>query len=73
MSFRIETGARRARLRDVRGLYQLYGVDAETSDELMELAREACQSGWWTKYDDLEIATYIGVEQAATAITTIGM
>jgi len=70
---RIETGARRARLRDVRGLCQLYGVDTETSDELMELAREACQSGWWTKYDDLEIATYIGVEQAATAITTIGM
>ena len=66
-------GARRATLRDVRDLCQLYGVDAETSDELMELAREACQPGWWTKYDDLKIASYIGMEQAATAITTFGM
>jgi len=31
------------------------------------------QPGWWTKYDDLKIATYIGMEQAATAITTFGM
>jgi transcriptional regulator with XRE-family HTH domain len=70
---RAETGARRATLRDVRDLCQIYGVDSETSAELMELAREARQQGWWTKYDDLRIATYIGMEQAATAITTFGM
>ena len=70
---RAETGARRATLRDVRDLCQIYGVDSETSAELMELAREARQPGWWTKYDDLKIATYIGMEQAATAITTFGM
>jgi transcriptional regulator with XRE-family HTH domain len=70
---RAETGARRATLRDVRDLCQIYGLDSETSAELMELAREARQPGWWTKYDDLKIATYIGMEQAATAITTFGM
>lgn len=70
---RAETGARRATLRDVRDLCQLYGVDAETSAELMKLAREARQPGWWTKYDDLKITAYIGMEQAATAITTFGM
>jgi transcriptional regulator with XRE-family HTH domain len=70
---RAETGARRATLRDVRDLCRIYGVDSETSGELMELAREARQPGWWTKYDDLKIATYIGMEQAATAITTFGM
>lgn len=70
---RAETGARRATLRDVRDLCKIYGVDAETSAELMKLAREARQPGWWTKYDDLKIATYIGMEQAATAITSFGM
>jgi transcriptional regulator with XRE-family HTH domain len=70
---RAETGARRATLRDVRDLCQIYGIDSETSAELMELAREARQPGWWTKYDDLKIAPYIGMEQAATAITAFGM
>jgi transcriptional regulator with XRE-family HTH domain len=70
---RAEPGARRATLRDVRDLCQIYGVDSETSAELMELAREARQPGWWTKYDDLKISTYIGNEQAATAITAFSM
>ena len=70
---RAETGARRATLRDVRDLCQIYGVDAETSAELMKLAREARQTGWWTKYDDLRITPLIGYEQAATAITCFGM
>jgi transcriptional regulator with XRE-family HTH domain len=70
---RAETGARRATLRDVRDLCQIYGVDAATSAELMNLAREARQPGWWTKYDDLKITPLIGLEQAATAITSFGM
>jgi transcriptional regulator with XRE-family HTH domain len=70
---RAETGARRATLRDVRDLCQLYRVDAETSAELMDLAREARQHGWWTKYDDLKITPFIGMEQSASAITCFGM
>jgi transcriptional regulator with XRE-family HTH domain len=70
---RAETGARRATLRDVRDLCQLYGVDPAASAELMKLAREAQQPGWWTKYDDLRITPLIGMEQAASAITSFGM
>jgi transcriptional regulator with XRE-family HTH domain len=70
---RAETGVRRATLRDVRDLCRIYEVDSETSAELMELARDAYQPGWWTKYDDLKIAPLIGMEQSATAITSFGM
>src|SRR5260370_15716279 len=70
---RAESGARRATLRDVRDLCQLYEVDAETSAVLMDLAREARQQGWWTKYDDLKITPFIGMEQSASAITCFGM
>jgi transcriptional regulator with XRE-family HTH domain len=70
---RAETGVRRATLRDVRDLCRIYGVDPETSDELMSLARDAYEPGWWTKYNDLRIAPLIGMEQSASAITTFGM
>ena len=73
---RAETGARRATLRDVRDLCQLYGVDAETSAELMELAREARQPGWWNKVAKPTISRslpFIGMEQSASAITCFGM
>jgi transcriptional regulator with XRE-family HTH domain len=70
---RAETGVRRATLRDVRDLCRIYGVDPVTSDELMALARDAYQPGWWTKYDDLRIAPLIGLEQSASAITNFGM
>lgn len=70
---RAETAVRRATLRDVRDLCRIYEVDPETSDELMELAKDAYQPGWWTKYDDLKINPLIGLEQSATAITSFGM
>jgi transcriptional regulator with XRE-family HTH domain len=70
---RAETGVRRATLRDVRDLCQLYEVDPATSAELMELARDAYRPGWWTKYDDLKIGPLIGMEEAATAISTFEM
>jgi transcriptional regulator with XRE-family HTH domain len=70
---RAETGARRPTLRDVRDLCEIYGVDPETSAELMELARQAREPGWWTQYDDLKITPLIGLEQEATSITCFGM
>lgn len=70
---RAETGARKPTLRDVRDLCEIYGVDPETSAELMELARQAREPGWWTQYDDLQISPFIGLEQEATAITCFGM
>jgi transcriptional regulator with XRE-family HTH domain len=66
---RLETGARRPSLRDVRDLCALYEVDESTSADFMSLARGAREQGWWTQYEDLNLDPYIGLEQEATAIT----
>ena len=70
---RAETGARRQTLRDVRDLCQIYEVDPETSAELMELARQAREPGWWATYDDRKVIPFIGMEQEATSITCFAM
>ena len=71
---RIETGARRASLRDVRDLCRIYEVtDEAVASDLMDLARQAREPGWWRQYDDLGVGPYIGLEQAATAISHYGM
>ncbi len=71
---RIETGTRRASLRDVRDLCRIYGVtDEAAAAGLMDLARQAREPGWWTQYDDLRLSPYIGLEQDATAITSFSM
>jgi transcriptional regulator with XRE-family HTH domain len=70
---RLETGARRPSLRDVRDLCSLYEVDQLISDELMTLARGAREQGWWTQYDDLNLDPLIGLEQAASAVTCYSM
>lgn len=72
---RLETGARKANPRDVRDLCRLYEVDDQNeADELMALALEARQAGWWTKYDDQPLLTpFLGLEQEAVAITSYSM
>jgi transcriptional regulator with XRE-family HTH domain len=70
---RAETGARRPTLRDVRDLCEIYGVDRETSEELMRLARQAREPGWWAEFHDLDLEPFIGLEQDAIAITCFGM
>jgi transcriptional regulator with XRE-family HTH domain len=71
---RLETGARRASLRDVRDLCRVYGVTGQAdADDLMNLARRAREPGWWTRYDDLGLSPYIGLEQEAIAITCFSM
>jgi len=65
---RMETGQRGATLRDVRDLCQIYRLtDASQVDYLMGLVREAKQQAWWQSYD-LDYATYVGLEQAATSL-----
>jgi transcriptional regulator with XRE-family HTH domain len=66
---RMETGARRPVLRDVRDLCGLYNVDESVAAELMKLTREAREQGWWTQYEDLDLYPYIGLEQDASSIT----
>lgn len=70
---RMETGARRPSLRDVRDLSELYEVDASAAEDLMALARQARELGWWKQYDDLRLDPFIGLEQDASAITNFTM
>jgi transcriptional regulator with XRE-family HTH domain len=66
---RMETGQRGATLRDVRDLCEIYGVTGESRiAHLMDLAREGKQQGWWQSYD-LDYATYVGLEEAAVALS----
>jgi transcriptional regulator with XRE-family HTH domain len=71
---RLETGTRRASLRDVRDLCRIYGVTSQAeADELMELARKSRESGWWTQYDEPVLSPLLGLEQEAAAITSFSM
>jgi transcriptional regulator with XRE-family HTH domain len=70
---RLETGARRPSLRDVRDLCTLYEVGESETANFMSLARGAREQGWWTRYEDLNLDPYIGLEQASAAITYYSM
>jgi transcriptional regulator with XRE-family HTH domain len=71
---RLETGARRASLRDVRDLVRIYEVtDKAEADYLMSLAKQAREPAWWTRYDDLNLSPFIGLEQEAVGITSFCM
>lgn len=71
---RLETASRRAIPRDVRDLCQIYGVtDQAEVTELITLARQGTQRGWWTQYSDLQLSPLIGLEQEAVAITSFSM
>jgi len=70
---RLETGTRRPSLRDIRDLCTLYNVDEPTADEFMNLARGVREQEWWTQYEDLKLDPYLGLEQAASAITSCTM
>lgn len=65
---RIETGQSGASARDIRDLCELYGVtDPAERENLMTLAREGKQRGWWQDYA-LPYATYVGLEAEASSI-----
>ena len=78
---RLETGSRQASLRDVRDLCHLYQVtDQARIDELMDLANQARQAEWWTRYEERArqgtrplFSPFLGLEQEAAAITSYSM
>jgi transcriptional regulator with XRE-family HTH domain len=69
---RVETGRVGVRGRDLTDLLELYGVeDRALADELLTLAREGKQRGWWSKFADTlagPYATYIGFESEAAEL-----
>jgi transcriptional regulator with XRE-family HTH domain len=66
---RIETGQVGATPRDVRDMLQIYGVDEEQRDELVQMAREARQKGWWHAFGDIPVPAIVGFETAASSIS----
>jgi transcriptional regulator with XRE-family HTH domain len=69
---RVETGRVGLRGRDLNDLLEVYRVDDQSlKDELLNLAREGKQRGWWSKYGDTlsgPYATYIGFESEAAEL-----
>ena len=65
---RIETGHTTATPRDVRDMLRIYGVVGAESDELVQIAREARQKGWWHPYSTVLVGAYVGLEAAAGSI-----
>jgi len=67
---RIETGHTSAASRDVQDMLDIYGVNDEIKNELVEIAREARQKGWWHPYSTVLSGAYVGLEAAARSIRT---
>lgn len=70
---RVETGRVSVSPRDVRDMLELYGVEPEQRESLVQLARESRQKGWWHAYSDAiepRFANYVGLEDAAAEIRT---
>jgi transcriptional regulator with XRE-family HTH domain len=65
---RIETGHTSATPRDVQDMLDVYGVKGRESDELVEIAREARQKGWWHPYSAVLVGAYVGLEAAAHSV-----
>jgi transcriptional regulator with XRE-family HTH domain len=65
---RIETGHTSASPADVSNILDIYGVDDSIKSELVQIAREARQKGWWHPYSTVLTGAYVGLETAARSI-----
>jgi hypothetical protein len=69
---RIEAGQPPIRMPDVRTLCFMYGADAATTEQLVEMSLNREQN-WWADYTDampLWLGKYVALETAAGSITT---
>ena len=69
---RLETGQRGASARDIRELCDLYEVDDDQRQHLMELAIEGKQRAWWQPLR-VQYTRYVGLEAEATSISDYGL
>jgi transcriptional regulator with XRE-family HTH domain len=69
---RLETGQRGASARDIRELCDLYEVDDEQRQHLMELAIEGKQRAWWQPLG-MPYPRYAGLEAEAASISDYGL
>lgn len=67
---RIETGHVGVDPQDARDLLELYGVQGDEQEALVQLAREARQRGWWHAYNEVFTGAFVGLEADASALRT---
>ncbi|HEX6676374.1 MAG TPA: helix-turn-helix transcriptional regulator [Actinomycetes bacterium] len=65
---RIENGQVGATPRDVRDMLALYGVSNQRRDELVKLAREAREKGWWRAFGDLPGSSHVSFDAVASSV-----
>lgn len=68
---RIENGQVTVRIQDARDLLDLYGVDGERRETLLQMVRQARSKGWWSPYSDLldeGSQTLLSLEDEASVI-----
>ena len=69
---RIELGRNAVREVDIADLLNLYGItDSAEREQLLTLASQANQQGWWHRYQDVLptwFQSYIGLEESAESI-----
>jgi hypothetical protein len=51
-------------------MLEIYGVEGNLRNDLMQTAREARQKGWWHAYVDVPQTTFIGIEAEVASIAT---
>ncbi|WP_091448785.1 helix-turn-helix domain-containing protein [Actinokineospora iranica] len=67
---RIETGHVGVTPRDVRDMLELYGIEEDKREALVQLAREARQKGWWHAYNEVFTGSFVGLEADASSLHT---
>ncbi|HEV2930738.1 MAG TPA: DUF5753 domain-containing protein [Propionibacteriaceae bacterium] len=67
----IETGQVRVTLRDVRELLDLYNVQGQERDAVVEVAQQARVRAWWQEYGDAPGIPMVGLQAAAYARAVI--
>jgi len=67
---RIETGHVGVTPRDVRDMLEVYGVEDDERDALVQLAREARKKGWWHAYNEVFTGAFVGLESDASFLHT---
>jgi transcriptional regulator with XRE-family HTH domain len=65
---RLENGQTGASPRDVRDMLALYRVAEAECEELMAVARQTRQRGWWQPYGSVLTGAYVSFEAAAQSV-----
>lgn len=65
---RLETGQTGSSPQDVRAMLTLYGVGQDELDDLVEVARQTRQRGWWQRDSGVLSSAFIDFEAAAAQV-----